>query len=303
MDLKKVRNSSILLLAALIWGVAFVAQSAGMTYVKPLTFNTARYIVAIAVLIPAVIIMDKSAGKKLSIWGTEDKQSKKAMIIGGVICGGIMAAASTLQQYGILYTTVGKAGFITALYIVIVPLLGIFFKKKLRLTLIISVTVATVGLYFLCMKQNEFSLALGDLLVLLCAVVYSFHIITIDHFAAKVDAVRFSLIQLITAALLSFVPMLILEKPVMGDILDAWLPILYAGALSSGVAYTLQIIGQRGLNPTVASLLMSFEAVFAAIAGSLILKETMTVREIVGCALMFFAIILSQIPQRNVKVN
>jgi len=273
MDIKKVRDSSILLLAALIWGVAFVAQSAGMAYVKPLTFNTARYVVAIAVLLPTIFIMDKADGKKFSVWGTDDHEARKTLIVGGVICGVIMAVASALQQYGINYTTVGKAGFITALYIVIVPLLGIFFKKKLRLTLAVSVVIATFGLYFLCMKQNEFSLALGDLLILLCAVVYSFHIITIDHFAAKVDAVRFSLIQLITAALISFVPMLIFEKPVFANILDAWLPILYAGALSSGVAYTLQVVGQKGLNPTVASLIMSCEAVLQQLRAACFCKK------------------------------
>ena len=231
----------------------------------------------------------------------EQGNGGKTLILGGVCCGLALGVASCLQQLGIQYTTVGKAGFITALYIVIVPILGLFFRKKVGVKLWISVVVAVFGLYLLCMS-GSLTLQKGDFLVLLCAVAFSVHIMVIDYFSPKVDGVKMSCIQFFVAGLLSTVAMLAAEGvPALQDFLASWGPILYAGALSSGVAYTLQIIGQRGVNPTVASLVLSLESVISVLAGWLILQQSMSSREVLGCVLMFGAIILAQLPERKRK--
>lgn len=217
---------------------------------------------------------------------------------GGICCGVILAVASSLQQFGILFTTVGKAGFITAMYIVLVPILGIFLGKKLRPLMIFCVFTAVLGLYFLCMTE-KLSLGIGDLLVLFCALVFSVHILVIDHFSPLVDGVRMSAIQFLTAGILCAVPMLIWENPNMADILEAWMPVLYAGVMSCGVAYTFQILGQKNADPTVASLLLSLESVFSVLAGWVILGQGLSRKELFGCVLMFAAIILAQLPQKQ----
>lgn len=291
------KNLLMLFLTALIWGTAFVAQAVGMDHIGPFAFNTARSFVGGVALIPVVLVFDwlKRREKRQA----EQAGDRKTLILGGVCCGLALGVASCLQQLGIQYTTVGKAGFITALYIVIVPILGLFFRKKVGIKLWISVVVAVFGLYLLCMS-GSLTLQKGDFLVLLCAVAFSVHIMVIDYFSPKADGVKMSCIQFFVAGILSAGAMLAAEGvPAPQDVLVSWGPILYAGALSSGVAYTLQIIGQRGVNPTVASLVLSLESVISVLAGWLILRQSMSGREVLGCVLMFCAIILAQLPERK----
>lgn len=301
-----VKNPLLLFLTAVIWGVAFVAQSVGMEYVGAFTFNFTRCIIGGLVLIPCILFLDwlkkkdeeKADAAKEETDGSGNTASLKTLIAGGICCGTALCVASNLQQFGIKYTTVGKAGFITAMYIVLVPLLGIFLKKKVGLKVWISVALAVAGLYLLCITEG-FSLGWGDFLVLLCAGVFSVHILVIDYFSPKVDGVKMSCIQFFVCGLLSGVGMLIWEKPEISAILRAWMPILYAGVMSCGVAYTLQIVGQKGMNPTVASLILSLESVVSVIAGWLLLGQRLSVRELSGCVLMFAAIILAQLPQKE----
>lgn len=298
--MKQMKNNAMLLLTALIWGCAFVAQSVGMDYVGPFTFNSVRSIIGSIVLVPVIFLMD---GLKRKSGLSEDELKKergdmKTLLSGGICCGVVLAIASSLQQFGILYTTVGKAGFITAMYIVLVPILGIFIGKKIRPLIILCVFMAVLGLYFLCMTE-KLSLGIGDLLVLFCALVFSVHILVIDHFSPLVDGVRMSAIQFLTAGIVCAVPMFIWENPDLTDILAAWMPVLYAGIMSCGVAYTLQILGQKNADPTVASLLLSLESVFSVLAGWVILHQSLSKKELFGCALMFAAIILAQLPEKR----
>ena len=288
------RQSALLLLAATIWGVAFVAQSVGMEYVGPFTFLASRSVIGALVLMPYILLRERSMEKLQP----EHAGDVKLLVKGGVCCGCLLFVASILQQIGIMYTTVGKSGFITAMYIVIVPILSIFLKKRAGMKVWMGVVLAVVGLYFLCMTSGSISLQRGDVLTFLSAVTFSFHILTVDYFAPQVDGVKLSCIQFATCGLLSGIGMFIFETPTVEAVLAAWLPILYAGALSSGVAYTLQIVGQRGMNPTVASLLMSMESVISVIAGWAILKQALSGRELIGCVLMFGAIILVQLPDK-----
>lgn len=298
--MKQMKNNAMLLLTALIWGCAFVAQSVGMDYVGPFTFNCVRSILGSVVLIPAIFLTDGL--KKKSGMSEEERKKERGetgtLVTGGICCGVFLAIASSLQQFGILYTTVGKAGFVTAMYIVLVPILGIVIGRKIRPLIVVCVCIAVAGLYFLCMTER-LSLGIGDLLVLLCALVFAVHILVIDHFSPLVDGVRMSAIQFLTAGLICAVPMLIWERPEAGEILAAWMPILYAGVMSCGVAYTLQILGQRNADPTVASLLLSLESVFSVLAGWVVLGQRLSGRELFGCALMFAAIILAQMPDRK----
>lgn len=287
------KNNILLVLTALIWGCAFVAQSVGMDYVGPFTFNMARFLIGAIVLLPVIWFMDRQRKT-----GAEKGAGQKTLIIGGICCGIALAVASTLQQWGILFTTVGKAGFITAMYIVIVPLLGIFIGKKVRPLIIGCVAIAVVGFYFLCMTES-LRLGLGDFLVLLCAIAFSIHILVIDHFSPKVDGVKMSAIQFLTAAIISAVPTLLWEQPVLTEILQAWQPVLYAGVMSCGVAYTLQIIAQKNADPTVASLLLSLESVFSVLAGWVLLGQGLSLKELFGCVLIFCAIILAQLPEKK----
>ena len=286
-------NNILLVLTALIWGCAFVAQSVGMDFVGPFTFNMARFLIGAIVLLPVIWFMDRQRKT-----GAEKGAGQKTLIIGGICCGIALAVASTLQQWGILFTTVGKAGFITAMYIVIVPLLGIFIGKKVRPLIIGCVAIAVVGFYFLCMTES-LRLGLGDFLVLLCAIAFSIHILVIDHFSPKVDGVKMSAIQFLTAAIISAVPTLLWEQPVFTEILQAWQPVLYAGVMSCGVAYTLQIIAQKNADPTVASLLLSLESVFSVLAGWVLLGQELSLKELFGCVLIFCAIILAQLPEKK----
>ena len=285
------KQSILLLLAASIWGVAFVAQSVGMEYVGPFTFLTSRSVLGALVLLPVIKIRENNRKESM-------QSDKKSLLIGGICCGTLLFVASILQQIGIMYTTVGKSGFITAMYIVAVPLLGIFLKRKTGWRIWLGVLLAVIGLYFLCMTSERVSIQKGDILTLFCAVTFSFHILTVDNFAPKMDGVKLSCVQFATCAILAGIGMWLFETPDIQNILAAWLPIVYAGVLSSGVAYTLQIVGQRGLNPTAASLIMSMESVISVIAGWAILNQALSARELFGCILMFGAIILVQLPEK-----
>ncbi len=287
------RQSCLLFLTAFIWGVAFVAQSAGMDYVGPFTFNAVRCILGGIVLIPCIGILSLHKKQKSDV-----PDNKKTLLIGGILCGILLFTASSLQQFGILYTTAGKAGFITALYIIIVPVLSIFLHKKAGIKVWISVVIALCGLYLLCMKEN-LHLSQGDILLLLCSLTFSFHIMVIDYFAPKVDGVKMSCIQFFVCGILSAIGMILFENPNIVQILSGWLPILYGGIMSCGVAYTLQIVGQEGMNPTVASLILSMESVISVLAGWVLLHETLSRRELMGCVFMFAAIILAQLPEKK----
>ena len=290
------KNSLLLLLTAAIWGVAFVAQSVGMDYVGAFTFNSVRSIIGSLVLIPVILFLNrqKPASAQTDL---QKKENRRTLITGGVCCGICLCLASNFQQFGIKYTTVGKAGFITACYIVIVPVLGLFLKQKCGPFVWAAVVMAVIGLYLLCIKDG-FSIGTGDILVMICALLFSIHILVIDHFSPMVDGVKMSCIQFLVCGILSGIPALLLESPSLSSILAAWQPILYAGVLSCGVAYTLQIIGQKNMNPTVASLILSLESCISVLAGWIILKQQLSLREFVGCAVMFAAIILAQLPQK-----
>ena len=288
----RLKNGLMLFLTAFIWGTAFVAQSVGMDYLGPFTFNGVRSLIGGIALLPCIWILQKVNGK------TQEEGSEKDLITGGILCGILLFAASSLQQIGIQYTTAGKAGFITAFYIVIVPALGIFLHKKIGWKIWLAVVLAIAGLYFLCITES-FSIGRGDILVFLCALVFAVHILVIDHFSPKADGVRMSCIQFLVCGILSGIPALIFESPDLAGIFAAKIPVLYAGVMSCGVAYTLQIVGQKNMNPTVASLILSLESCISVLAGWLILGQNLSGREIFGCILMFGAIILAQLPQKE----
>ena len=291
----KTKNAIILFLTAFIWGTAFVAQSVGMDYLEPFTFNGIRSFIGAIALLPCIAILNKVNPTAKDAAGT-----KKDLIIGGVCCGVLLFAASSLQQVGIQYTSAGKAGFITAFYIVLVPVMGIFVKKKTGWKVWLAVVMAIVGLYFLCIKEG-FSIGKGDIYIFLCAIVFSLHILVIDHFSPKVDGVKMSCIQFFVVGILSLPLMFTLETPQMGNVVASWAPILYAGVMSCGVAYTLQIIGQKNVNPTIASLILSLESCISVLAGWAILGEKLAAREFFGCALMLVAIVLAQLPDKARK--
>lgn len=288
---KDIIGNILLLLVAAIWGTAFVFQRIGMDSIQPVTFTAARMsLAAIAVSLVSALM------KKAVPEGVTERECSKNSLLGGICCGFFLVTASILQQIGIVTTTAGKAGFITAMYILIVPVIGsVFFKKRNSWHVWLSVALGVVGLYLLCMS-GSFRLASGDALICICAVLFSGHILCIDHFVAKGNAVRIAAIQFTVTALVSWVIAFITETPGILEIKSAIIPILYCGLVSGGVGYTLQVVAQKFTEPTVASLLMSLEAVFAATSGALILHERMTGREILGCCLMFTAIIIVQLP-------
>ena len=291
----KIKNGIMLVLTAFIWGTAFVAQSVGMDYLGPFTFNGVRSLIGGAALLPCIWLFQKGKGKATE---KPSRGARKELIAGGIACGLLLFAASSLQQIGIQYTTAGKAGFITAFYIVIVPVLGIFLHKKISGKVWGAVAIALAGLYFLCITE-KFAVGKGDILIFLCALVFSIHILVIDYFSPKVDGVKMSCIQFFVCGIVSLPPMFFTETPKIGAMVEGWAPLLYAGVLSCGVAYTLQIIGQKNVNPAVASLILSLESCFSVLAGWMVLGEKLSMRESVGCVLMFGAIILAQLPDRK----
>ncbi len=297
----QIRHSLLLLLTAVIWGVAFVAQSAGMDYVGPFTFLCTRSYIAGVVLLPVIAFLERKKSEEVRLEESKP-ENKKFLIKGGILCGLVLCFSSAFQQYGLLFTTVGKAGFITAFYIVLVPIAGLFFGKRCGLHVWFGVLLALAGLYCLCITET-LRIRIGDLLVLCCAFLFTSHILLVDHFSPHVDGVKMSCIQFWVCGTVAGIGMLLFEHPNLSDIFLAWQSILYAGLLSSGVGYTLQIIGQKGLNPTVASLIMSLESVVSVLAGLLLLGQTMSGKEVLGCVLMFAAIILAQLPGREKKQN
>ena len=292
----KVRNSFLLFLTAFIWGVAFVAQSVGMEHMGPFTFNGTRSLIGATVLLP--LIGFRSAGQKKEDSEAKKKAERKVTLTGGICCGLALAAASMFQQYGILYTTVGKAGFITALYIIIVPILGLFLGKNVRKLVWGGALIAAAGMYLLCVNEQA-SLNLGDILVFIGSVLFAVHILVIDHFSPKTDGVKLSCIQFYVAGILCTVGAFLFEEPSLAAIWQGIIPILYAGVMSCGVAYTLQIIGQKDMDPTVASLILSLESVISVLAGWVLLGQALALKEMIGCALVFAAVILVQLPEKN----
>ncbi len=292
------RNVFLLLLTSVIWGIAFVAQSVGADHVGTFTFLASRNWLAGFALLPLIAWTRRNRWER----GTHAFYGRKRLFSAGFLCGFFLFAASALQQAGVASTTTAKAGFITAMYILIVPFVGYFLGKRISLNAFISLFIACYGLYLLCIK-DVFVLEKGDFFMLLCAVVFSFHILAVDRFSAKVDCIQLSCLQFFVTAILSTLAMLAFERPLWNDICLAGQSILYAGVVSSGVGYTLQIVGQRSVNPTLASLIMSLESVFSALAGWVFLGQKMASQEILGCALMFVAIILAQVPRRNKNLS
>lgn len=298
MNKSSVRNSFLLFLAACIWGMAFVSQSKGMDYMHPFTFNGVRALIGSFALLIYILItraIEKSKGTLTPInW--------RVALPGGICCGIALTLASTLQQFGIAYTTVGKAGFITTLYIIFVPIAGIFFKRRVRGIVWVAAAMAAVGMYLLCMTEG-LSINSGDVLVFLCAVAFTSHIMIVDYYSPKADGAILSCIQFAVCGVVCGMGALIWGNPTWGQVQDGMGELLYAGVLSCGVAYTLQIVGQKGVNPTVAALIMSLESVVATIAGFVAFKigflttdQTLTPRQIVGCVVVFAAVILVQLP-------
>ena len=301
---KKLFSVIILLIASIIWGLAFSAQKdAGE--LGGFTVGAARNLFAVLFLIPILPLMDKISKSGRSMIKDKRPDFTKAEIIGGVIAGTFMTFATALQQNGISDgTDAGKAGFITALYVVIVPVYALFFGKKSPLRVWISVGIAILGFYLLSVK-SDFTIVPSDFLILLCAFVFSGQIMAIDLFADKCEGIRLSLVQFATGFILNLLFAIITEWPIsMGLVWDNILSLLYLGIFSSGIAYTLQVIGQKNLNPGVASILLSLESVFGAIGGALIFGEVMSPREIIGSAIVFSAVILSQLelPKREKQV-
>lgn len=293
MNKKALRSSLLLFLAAFIWGVAFVAQSVGMDYMGPFSFNGARFLMGSLVLVPLVLYRRKFLKGEERNFG-----SRKTTLTGGICCGLALCSAALFQQFGILYTTVGKAGFITTLYIIIVPIMGIFLKKKIPGKVWLAAVIAMAGMYLLCMSEG-LKLSKGDRFVFICAILFSIHILVIDYFSPKADGVELSCLQFFTAGVICSILALVFEKPVLSNFVDGIIPLAYAGIMSSGVAYTLQIVGQKDLDPTVASLILSMESVISMLAGWVILGQAMSGRELFGCALVFGAVILVQLPERK----
>ncbi len=295
---KKARNCLLLLITAAIWGMAFVSQQAGMDYMGPLTFNGSRNIIGSIVLIPVILMIrgrvPKAERRPLPV---------KTTIIGGIACGAALTAASTLQQYGLTMTTVGKGGFITTLYIILTPIFGIFIGKKAPKAVWFCALLAVGGMYLLCVSNESFSVSTGDLLVLASSAVFAVHILVIDHFSPLTDGVILSCIQFAVCGVISTIGAFIFEQPSWEQLISGAVPVLYAGVLSCGVGYTLQIVGQKGVDPTAAALILSLESVVATISGFIAYKigflktdQSMTIRQIAGCAVVFAAVILVQLP-------
>lgn len=300
---RKMLGNLLLLLTAVIWGTAFVFQRVGMDSIEPITFNAARMWLAAAAIGLVAVLTGKKKDLQAENSGTgftdtRDKvqEPRRNTVLGGICCGSFLTAASLFQQMGVVYTTAGKAGFITAMYMLLVPIINfVFFKKKNTWLVWTGVLIGVFGMYLLCIKDG-FSLTYGDTLVCICALLFSGHILCCDHFVQLGNPIQISAIQFTTTAMISSIIAWIVEAPSPEKIVSAAIPILYCGIVSGGIGYTLQMIAQKFTDPTIASLLMSLESVFAVIAGAVLLGERMTSRELAGCIVMFAAIVLVQIP-------
>lgn len=288
--------SILLMIAAFIWGTAFVAQSKGLEQIGNFTFLALRSYLAVIVLTPVSFFIYKNNKKKIGEGANGENKTffSKSLLTGGALCGIVLCLASASQQYGIVLSGVGKSGFLTTLYILMVPLLGLLFKRKVNPVLWLCIIIATIGMYFLCVTDVG-GITAGDFLLILCAFFFAVQIMIVDHYVEKVDGVRLSLVQFFITAIISTIAAFAFEEISVEAIKSGWFSVFYAGVLSSGIAFTLQIVAQKNLNPTVASLIMSLESVFAALAGAFF-GERLSTNEIIGCGLVFLAIILAQLP-------
>ncbi len=292
--MNKIRQILMPLSAAMIWGTAFVAQSLGANHMEPFGFNALRFFIGFLFLFFMCMLLRSYRRRK----GLSVQPVNRELLLGGFLCGLALAVATALQQKGLETTSSGKAGFITALYIVIVPIISLVMGKKAPKALLFSVPLAVVGLYCLCITE-DFRISSGDFYIFLCALCFSAHIMIIDHYTQKVSGVEMSCIQFLTASLLSSLGIFFTDFPTLTAVQECLLPLLYLGIFSSGVAYTLQILAQKGSNPTVVSLLLSLESVFAVLAGALLLHDQMSGKEYFGCVLMLTAVVLAQLPKKE----
>lgn len=279
----------MLFLAALIWGFAFAFQSQGMDHMGPLTFNGVRFLIGAIVLVPVIFIFQKPGKRK-----TVTAENVKVTVLGGIVCGLCLFAASSLQQFGIQYTSVGKAGFLTTLYIILVPIIGIFFGRKIPVVVWIGAIISVIGMYLLCVSETM-SINKGDIFAFCCAIVFAFHILSVDYFAPKTNGIVLSCLQFLTSGVCAMICAFIFEQPSVTEIVNGIMPLLYVGVMSSGVAYTLQILGQKNAEPTLASLIMSLESAVSVLGGWIILNQRLTGKELLGCFLMFVAVVGVQI--------
>lgn len=291
MPANNVKSDCLLLLTAIIWGFAFVAQRIGMDYVGPFTFNAVRFALGSLSLVPLILISNRKVNRSPRVLPSP---SLKFTLIGGTLAGAALFSGSSLQQVGLLYTTAGKAGFITGLYVVIVPLLGLLWKQRPSAGTWAGALLAATGLYFLSVNE-EFTVSQGDLLELIGALFWSIHVLVIGWLSPRTDTLKLSALQFAACSVLSAATALVFETPQIGSILQAWAPILYGGLLSVGVAYTLQILAQRDAHPAHTAILLSLEGVFAAIGGWMILGEQLSSRALLGCALMLSGMILTEL--------
>lgn len=285
------KNTVMLFLTAIIWGFAFVAQSAGMEHIGPFAFNFFRTLLGGVVLLPVVL----ATGGGARGHGKKAKKEYKMLLLGGICCGLLLCIATNVQQIGIMSTSVGKAGFLTASYIIFVPVIGIFFRRRCGWNVWVSVVLALAGMYLLCIKES-FAIAKGDVYILICAFVFAIHILAVDYFSPKVDGVSLSCVQFLVCSACSGILMLAFEEVSIAGLQGALGSLLYAGVMSCGVAYTLQILGQKNYNPSIAALILSLESTFSVLGGFLFLGEELSTRELFGCVLMFAAIVLTQLP-------
>lgn len=296
MNKKTLQGVFLLLITATVWGVAFVAQSVGMDYLNAFAFNCIRNAIGVVVLIPVLAVTRRNAHR--TGCNTAPLFTKE-LLLGGLVCGSALCIASNFQQMGIEHSTVGKSAFITTLYIVLVPIFGLFLKKKVALQVWISVILALAGLFLLCMKNETLCLGIGDIYLILCAFFFTLQIISVEYFVQKTDGIALSIMQFLVTSVLSGIGMLFTGLPSWSDITASAIPLLYAGGISCGVGYTLQILGQKHVPSAVASLIMSLESVIAALAGWLILQEMLSPKELAGCGLVFVSVILAQIPMKK----
>jgi len=293
------RSNLLLILASIIWGCAFVAQNVGMNYIGPWTFSTIRFLIAGFSLLAIIPILDK---KRTHVIRPKTKEEKQKLLLGSVLCGLALSIGSIVQQIAMLTVPVAKAGFLTTLYVLFVPIITLLFGKKIPLKVWIGIAMALFGLYLLSMAGN-LALGIGEIFLILAAFLFAIHIIIIGHFSTRVDPVRLSCGQLLIGGFATVIPMIVIERPTIVSILAAYIPLLYTGIFSSCVAYTLQIFAQKEANPTIAGMLLSLESVFAALAGYLILNQVLNTRELIGCVLIFIAIVIAQLPDRRDMVN
>ncbi len=277
----------MLLIAAAIWGFGFVAQRLGMNYLEPFGFNSARFLLGSLSLLPLLWILSR---QKVNL----ETKPNHSLTKGGIICGLVLFAAATLQQYGLFYTTAAKAGFITGLYLILVPMIGILLKHTTGMTTWLGAVLAVVGLYLLSIN-DDFTMSLGDMLIFIGALFWAFHILVIDHFSGRIDPIQLSAVQFLVCGILSLAVSLIIETPTLSGAIAGWQPILFAGLVSVGIAYTLQVIAQKNAKPSHAAIIMSLEAVFAAIGGVWLLDESLSPRAWIGCGLMLAGMLLSQV--------